>query len=144
MSEAAADSASPKDDVPSQQQPEVDVKMEYASEDEAAKEIKLEEELFATDSEDDEFPGKGGPDTPPSSDEDKNSQPTSSYAFFPKPLPLHPPSAGHAFLCAQKGKYSANGKGTETRRMGTGRRVIPRSCGPSTSAFSLGGTFSSG
>ena len=84
MSEAAADSASPKDDVPSQQQPEVDVKMEDASEDEAAKEIKLEEELFATDSEDDEFPGKGGPDTPPSSDEDKNSQPTSSYAFFPQ------------------------------------------------------------
>ena len=90
MSEATVESASPKEDVPSQQQPEADVKMEDASGDEAAKEIKLEEELFATDSEDDEFPGKGGPDTPPSSDEDKNSQPTSSYAFLPKPLILLP------------------------------------------------------
>ena len=84
MSEATVESASPKDDVPSQQQPEADVKMEDASGDEVAKEIKLEEELFATDSEDDEFPGKRGPDTPPSSDEDKNSQPTSSYAFSPQ------------------------------------------------------------
>lgn len=49
--------------------------MEDASEDNEARDIKLEEELFATDSEDDFLESKGQ-DTPPSSDENAKSQPS--------------------------------------------------------------------
>lgn len=62
----------PPNEVPSSQggAAEEDVKMEDASAEETAapKDIKLEEELFATDSEDDDFSGEKekSPDTPTS------------------------------------------------------------------------------
>lgn len=75
MSEAGSESPSPGDP-PSQGAPAGDVKMEDALEDApeaAAKEMKLEEELFATDSEDD-LPDAKAPDTPASSSEELKSQ----------------------------------------------------------------------
>lgn len=75
MSEPQPRSASPND-APSPGAAAEDVKMEDAPEDTAARQIKLEEDLFATDSEDD-FPGPKGPDTPNSSNGDSKSQPTS-------------------------------------------------------------------
>lgn len=76
MSEAESESASPRDP-PSQGAPAEDVKMEDAEDapedaPEAANEVKLEEELFATDSEDELADAKI--DTPPSSDEEPKSQ----------------------------------------------------------------------
>lgn len=65
----------PAQDPPTQDAAPEDVKMEDASEDNEARDIKLEEELFATDSEDDFLESKGQ-DTPPSSDENAKSQPS--------------------------------------------------------------------
>ena len=73
MSEPGSD-LSPLRDPPSQGAAAEDVKMEDAPEDTAAKQIKLEEDLFATDSEED-FPGPKGPDTPTSSDDESKPQP---------------------------------------------------------------------
>lgn len=73
MSEPKSESASPKGP-PSQGAAAEDVKMEDAPEDTAVKQVKLEEDLFATDSEED-FPGPKGPDTPTSSNEDSQPQP---------------------------------------------------------------------
>lgn len=80
MSEPKSESASPKDP-PSQGAAVEDVKMEdapedTAAEDAAAKHTNLEEDLFASDS-DEDFPGPKGPDTPTSSNDDLNPQPIS-------------------------------------------------------------------
>lgn len=65
----------PAQDPPAEDVAPEDVKMEDAPEDKTAKDIKLEEELFATDSEDDFLESKGQ-HTPPSSDEDTKPQPS--------------------------------------------------------------------
>lgn len=71
----------PPNDAPSQGAvAQEDIKMEDAPEETAAaKDINLEEELFATDSEDDEFYGEKekAPDTPTSSNEETKTPPQS-------------------------------------------------------------------